>query len=177
MNHNPNRTVFFWCAIVATPLAVFASCEGLARLLSPPGDAFLALRGNPLFFERFERGGEPHVRIAHDELYGSGSVELPLAKPPGTLRVFSLGGSASAGWPHPPSQGYPRLLQHALSRALPGRRVEVFDGCSRSSRTWWWSTAATTSSSSLAAICAAPTCPRCCADSRHSAGSAARCCR
>lgn len=113
--------------ILATPLALFALCEGVARLQPPPDDAFLALRGDPVFFERFERDREPWVRLAHDELYGTGSLAFPIEKPANTLRVFAVGGSASAGWPQPPSESYARQLEYALGRAFPGRRVEVFD--------------------------------------------------
>ena len=112
---------------LATPLAAFTLCEGVARLRPPPDDAFLALRGDPVFFERFERDGEPYVRLAHDELYGTGSVVFPIEKTANTLRVFAVGGSASAGWPQPPSESYARQLEYALGRAFPERRVEVFD--------------------------------------------------
>jgi tetratricopeptide (TPR) repeat protein len=122
------RVLLFWCAIVATPIGFLGACELLARVVvSQPADPRLALRGDPVFFEHFERDGAPWVRIAHDELYGSGTVELSEHKPEGVLRIFALGGSASAGWPHPRSESYAVVLQHALQKALPGRRVEVID--------------------------------------------------
>ena len=125
--HGHRRAGLFWGAIAVTPFLVFATCEGLARLARPADDDFLALRGDPLLFERFERDGAPHVRIAHPEMYGAGSAAFPLAKPEAGLRIFALGGSASAGWPHPPEESYPRYLAHSLARTLPGRQVEVID--------------------------------------------------
>lgn len=56
-----------------------------------------------------------------------GPHPLALAKPPGRLRVFLLGGSTAYGSGAPDQARTPAgYLQAALSAALPGREVEVF---------------------------------------------------
>ena len=47
------------------------------------------------------------------------------ARPPGTLRVFCLGGSTTVGWPFHPRGSYPAWLRLMLRDALPGRPSEV----------------------------------------------------
>lgn len=47
------------------------------------------------------------------------------AKPPGTLRVFAFGGSATAGLGFSPNVSFPRHLEELLARAHPGRTIEV----------------------------------------------------
>ena len=41
--------------------------------------------------------------------------------------MFTIGGSASAGWPHQPEQTYQHFLEHALRRAFPRIEFEVLD--------------------------------------------------
>jgi len=41
--------------------------------------------------------------------------------------VFCLGGSASAGWPHPPLETYSAYLERALEKAYPDRRIEMIN--------------------------------------------------
>ena len=41
--------------------------------------------------------------------------------------MFCLGGSASAGWPHPPNEIYSVYLQKALQQAFPDRKIEVIN--------------------------------------------------
>ncbi len=52
---------------------------------------------------------------------------FPVKKPDGGIRIFLLGGSAIAGWPHPPAETFASYLQQAIQRAYPGRSVEVIN--------------------------------------------------
>jgi tetratricopeptide (TPR) repeat protein len=60
-------------------------------------------------------------------LYRERNVVFRPQKTPGTFRIFCLGGSASAGWPHPADEIYTAYLQKALTKAYPGRRIEVIN--------------------------------------------------
>jgi tetratricopeptide (TPR) repeat protein len=52
---------------------------------------------------------------------------FPLRKPPKAFRVFCIGGSASAGWPHPAEEIYSAYLRNALQRTYPNRVIEVIN--------------------------------------------------
>jgi tetratricopeptide (TPR) repeat protein len=122
--------VLLWLITLAVPLVVIASCEGLARVALSSGaapDPRLTLVDIPRFFERTEIDGKPHYRIAHDEVYSRRGVVFDAEKPPDTLRVFCLGGSASAGWPHPKQEIYSAYLEQGLQRAFPHKRIQVIN--------------------------------------------------
>jgi len=125
-----DRTRLFWLATLATPLLLLGACEGLARLTAASraaDDPMLHLVGTPSFFEPAEIDGRPHVRVAHDEVYSGRNIVFATKKDPGSFRIFCLGGSASAGWPHPPTEIYSAYLEQALRRAYPQRPIEVIN--------------------------------------------------
>jgi tetratricopeptide (TPR) repeat protein len=127
---NAGRTRLLWLATLATPLLLVGACEGLARLTAAPrtaDDPMLQLVGAPSFFERTEIDGRPHVRVAHDEVYSRRNIVFATEKAPGSFRVFCLGGSASAGWPHPVGESYSAYLEQALRRSAPRQPIEVIN--------------------------------------------------
>lgn len=124
------RRLLFWAVLAATPLALLASAELAARLLvraSIAEDPRINLVDVPSFFERRVVDGREYYEVSHPEAYRGRQTRFLAEKPSGTLRIFCLGGSASAGWPHPPSEIYSAYLQQALERALPERPVEVIN--------------------------------------------------
>jgi tetratricopeptide (TPR) repeat protein len=90
-------------------------------------DAYLNLVDVPSFFGVTEIGGRRLVQVTHPEAYRGRKTTFSEQKDPGTLRIFCLGGSASAGWPHPPDEIYTVYLQQALERSFPGRSFEVIN--------------------------------------------------
>jgi tetratricopeptide (TPR) repeat protein len=124
------RKRVFWLVMLATPALILGLIEGAARWLAPPHaarDPKLSLMGPVGFFATEERDGRLYVRVSHREVYARRNIEFSAEKEPGTVRIFCLGGSASAGWPHPPSEIYSVYLQSALRRAHPDRRIEVIN--------------------------------------------------
>lgn len=120
----------FWLALLSIPLGFFLAIEVGVRALwddDAPEDAYLTFVGRPSFFEKVEIDGRPHYRVTHPEAYRARNTSFPVEKRTGTLRIFCLGGSASAGWPHPPGEIYSVYLEEALARALPERSFEVID--------------------------------------------------
>jgi len=127
---NARRTRLFWLALLSLPLAFLATCEGLARLAPArwvADDPNLNLLFVPEFFEPVTLAGEKHYRVAHGELYSERGVTFPAQKPDNGFRVFCVGGSASAGWPHPPGEDWCAQLEPSLAAALPHREVEVIN--------------------------------------------------
>jgi len=112
------------------PLLLIGVAEiGIRLFLSAPtaDDPFLNIGAIPDFFEKVSLNGVPHYQVSHAQAYRGRNLAFPVTKEPGTIRVFCLGGSASAGWPHPVSEIYNAFLQRALERAYPGRKFEVIN--------------------------------------------------
>jgi len=74
-----------------------------------------------------EDDGQQTIRVVHPEAYAVRDTQFTVHKPEGTIRIFSFGGSASAGWPHPSSEIYTEYLERALAAQLSDRRVEVIN--------------------------------------------------
>jgi tetratricopeptide (TPR) repeat protein len=127
---NTRRRRLFWLGLLSLPIAFFATCEGLARLAPArlvADDPNLNLLFVPEFFEPVAIAGEAHYRVAHGELYSERGVTFPARKPANGFRVFCVGGSASAGWPHPPGEDWCAQLEPSLAAALPHQQVEVIN--------------------------------------------------
>lgn len=119
------KAIAFRLAAVALPIAVVLLLEAVLRLggvgevrrkpFQPvPGRAdYTAL--DPDYGGMFFRGFRPGV--AFDPFAAE--------KAPGTLRIFALGGSTTAGFPYHWYYGFPARLEDRLAEALPGRRIEV----------------------------------------------------
>lgn len=124
-----SRRLLFGGLAASLALPLLMVIELLARLLlpAPAGDPFLGMSGSASIFSEVDVDGVRCYRITHPSAYAHNNTTFPVAKAPGVLRVFCLGGSASAGWPHPGDQTYPRYLQHGLQQAFPERRVEVIN--------------------------------------------------
>lgn len=120
--------------LASAPLLLLLGAELLVRLVvtAAADDPYLTLTTPVSVFTEVDVGGVPHYRVTHPDAYRAANVEFPVAKAPDTLRVFCLGGSANAGWPHPPGHAWSDYLAQALTRALPAtasaaRKVEVIN--------------------------------------------------
>jgi hypothetical protein len=77
------------------------------------------------FLMRRQLERQDYYQAANREIYNQHQNFFKAKKDPGTFRVFCLGSSASAGWPHPYTETYSAYLQEALHRAYPQRKIEV----------------------------------------------------
>ena len=109
------------------PFAVLGIAELVLRVVWPAG----AL---PLFVPMSYAGRDALVtnpRVAHRWFSGvaspPGPIPEPFAaeKPAGTLRIFALGESTTAGFPYPHNGAFPRMLADALRDVLRSDSVEV----------------------------------------------------
>lgn len=124
------RRLFFRLALLSLPLVLFGIGEVVVRVVAPKSrdhDPFLRLSGTTSRFGEVEIDGVKWFRVQHADLYAQNDVRFPVVKAPGTLRVFCLGGSACAGWPHTGVQSFSAYLAEALRSAYPGRPIEVLN--------------------------------------------------
>jgi tetratricopeptide (TPR) repeat protein len=115
-------------ALLLSPLLLLVAAECVARVAAPRAgerDPFLELSKASSKFGEVEVDGVRWYQVRHADLYADRNVAFPVEKAPGTLRIFCLGGSANAGWPHGPEQIWSRYLEDALQQSYPGRSVEV----------------------------------------------------
>jgi tetratricopeptide (TPR) repeat protein len=73
------------------------------------------------------KDGRRYYKVTHPEVYAAANVTFPVEKAPHTFRVFRLGGSASAGWPHPSTENHGRYLERALQKAYPTEGIQVIN--------------------------------------------------
>ena len=108
-------------------LGLLILAEILVRALVPGSDdAFVDLSRFSLF-TRSQENGVSYVKITHAYAYPERATRFTTDKGPETLRIFVLGASAAAGWPHPPNQTFTRYLQDSLQLANPERKIEVIN--------------------------------------------------
>jgi tetratricopeptide (TPR) repeat protein len=124
---NRHRVLFRVLALL-TPLVLVGITELVVRALVPQKIyADPTLVGSANFLTEKVIDGKRHYQVSHNQLYAQRKTVFPVEKSPNTLRIFALGGSASAGWPHPPSQIYTALLATGLRHVLPERRLEIIN--------------------------------------------------
>jgi len=123
----PKRAIF-WAVLVGLVVVVpFVTLEFVVRVagIRTSDDPYLHFGRVSSFFQQVEVDGKPQVKVAHRDIYRSQPRSFSPEKKPNTFRIFTLGGSASAGWPHPQTEGYSDYLEQALQRAYPERVIEV----------------------------------------------------
>ena len=76
-------------------------------------------------FSRTSFAGVEYYNITHKHIIGGNNVHILVKKPENTIRIFCLGSSACAGWPHPPTETFSAYLQQALEAAYPDKKIEV----------------------------------------------------
>lgn len=116
----------FMAALVILPLLII---EGTVRLLGweSPRDPYISFGRTASFFSDFEQEGTAYKVVNGRDLYRERELSFSRDKPNGAVRIFFVGGSASAGWPHPDGEAYTDYLESALYRAFPNRHIEILN--------------------------------------------------
>lgn len=116
----------FWLALLITPLLAL---EGLVRAvgLKASDDPYIHFGRVLSFFDDVSIDGVEHKRVKSRDLYRERMVSFAKQKPAATFRIFCIGSSASAGWPHPKDEIYSAYLESALKLAYPNRAFEVLN--------------------------------------------------
>lgn len=124
------KTFVFW-VLTLLVIVIFTVVleEGMVRLagFQVSDDPYIQFGRIHSFFTELQIDGRRYCKVTHREVYRERNIQFPREKEPGTFRVFCLGGSASAGWPHPPNEIYSAYLQKALQQSFPDRKIEVIN--------------------------------------------------
>jgi len=127
---SPTRKRFFWAILVLSALLVpLLVLETAVRLIGVrvSDDPYLQLGPVESFFVKRELAGRQYYEVVNRRLYRERNIRFPIQKDPDTFRVFCLGESASAGWPHPSQETFSAYLNEALVRAYPRHKIEVIN--------------------------------------------------
>ncbi len=124
-----NRTVIFKWIAVSTVILFFLVLEITARIFMPADTKNNQLIdiGQLSFFSKITIKGEPAIRITNKYGYADQLTTFKERKSPGTFRIFCLGGSACAGWPHPATERFSTYLDTCLRKIYTGKNIEIIN--------------------------------------------------
>jgi len=132
-NKRPShRALPLWKKLAYSALTCAAFFVVVELVLTPFVQPVLATRDPyvgfestvPLFAERID-DGQPTMVTAKNKLAYFNRQQFPKRKPPGTYRIFCMGGSTTYGRPYDDMTSFPGWLRELLPLADPSRNWEV----------------------------------------------------
>lgn len=123
------RPIIFKLIAIIGVVCLFLIVELVVRSLTPvnQGDSRLVDLGELTFFSKITIKGEPAIRITSKYGYSDQQTTFKEKKSPDTYRIFCLGASAMAGWPHPASERFSTYLDTCLKKIYPDKRIEIIN--------------------------------------------------
>jgi tetratricopeptide (TPR) repeat protein len=120
---------FFRAAALGVPFLLLGMAEVFFRVF--PGlyedrDPFVNVTPTTIFSPAWTNGVE-YYNITHANVLAGSAVHFPVQKPAQTVRIFAIGSSACASWPHGPSQTFTAYVQQSLQTAYPDRHFEIIN--------------------------------------------------
>lgn len=126
---SPSKKRIFWIITLLLPVLFFILLETGLRIFNYGGNLDLFI-GGPAGYENYLRCN-PNVARRYFEAQSSIPTppkELFLkVKPHNGYRIFVLGGSSAAGFPYGTNVSFPNILERALSRTFPDKKIEVIN--------------------------------------------------
>lgn len=123
------RLWLFRLTAISIPLVLILLIEIAFRVipgLSEDQDPYVNISPVSVFSRKIIDGKE-YYYITHRWVLGNHSLQIAVKKPANTIRIFFLGSSACAGWPHPSDETVSAYLQQALEAAYPKKKIEVIN--------------------------------------------------
>jgi tetratricopeptide (TPR) repeat protein len=106
----------------------FVVIEVLVRIIFPARAIDHMIDLGPInLFSKKVINGETWYGITNKNAYSDRNILFKEKKDKGQIRIICLGGSASAGWPHPPEEIYSRYLENVLQKVYPQKKIEVIN--------------------------------------------------
>jgi lysophospholipase L1-like esterase len=121
-----------FCVLVALALESAARLAYRLGAYTPKRVSEDFMQRNPYLFQIPKPGTRSRVREAHVDINSLGfrGEEFAPRKPPGSYRIFALGGSTTFGYPEgtpETADTYPFKTQEELRRRVNDRRIEVIN--------------------------------------------------
>jgi len=73
-------------------------------------DPYVNISPVSVFSRTKDAAGQEYYNVAHPDILNGSDVHILVKKPANTIRIFCLGESASAGWPHPATETFSAYL-------------------------------------------------------------------
>jgi tetratricopeptide (TPR) repeat protein len=106
----------------------FVALEVILRIISPAKATDSMIDIGPInLFSKEVINGETWYRISNKNAYSDRNVVFKGKKEKDQIRIICLGGSASAGWPHPPDETYSSYLAKSLQKIYPTKKIEIIN--------------------------------------------------
>ena len=124
-----HRPIIFKLIAIIGVVCLFLIVELIVRSIMPvtKDDSRLVDLGELTFFSKITIKGEPAIRITSKYGYSDQQTTFKEKKSPDTYRIFCLGASAMAGWPHPASERFSTYLDTCLKKIYPDKRIEIIN--------------------------------------------------
>ena len=106
MHYSKRRLWLFRLTAIIIPFVVFVLVELAFRIipgLNEDRDPYVNISPVSVFSRKTIEGKEYYC-ITHRYVLGGQSVRILVKKPANAIRIFCVGSSACAGWPHPSSE-------------------------------------------------------------------------
>ena len=126
--YSRHKEILLKLSSVFLVLLVFVVIEGLVRLIVPgnPSDDMIDI-GQINLFSKEVIQGETWYKISNKNAYSDRNILFKEEKEKDQIRIICLGGSASASWPHPPSEIYNSYLEKSLQNIYPSKKIEIIN--------------------------------------------------
>ncbi len=126
--YSRNKELILKLSSIFLVLCFFVAIEILVRIFSPPGptDNMIDI-GQINLFTKEIINGEKWYRISNKNAYSDRNILFKEKKEKDQIRIICLGGSASAGWPHPPDEIYSTYLEKSLQKLYPTKKIEIIN--------------------------------------------------
>lgn len=129
LRHSPLRTILFWVVLLLVPLFLVGLIEIGLRVagVGVPPPLFREVRVGTVsgYMTNPEVGRRYFPAAMEAQMPRLGFQFFTRDKNPAGLRIFSLGGSSTAGFPYHAHGSFTGLLGTQLRQLLPGRTIET----------------------------------------------------
>lgn len=126
--YSRHKVILLKLSSIFLVLLVFIIIEILVRLFFPdnPSDNMIDLGPINLFSKEIIQG-ETWYKISNKNAYSDRNIFFKKEKEKDQIRIICLGGSASASWPHPPTEIYNSYLEKSLQKIYPSKKIEIIN--------------------------------------------------
>ncbi len=129
MENGKTKIILFRLIAVSAVVLFFVLIELVVRFMfpMPTKNEDLPNIGELSFFSEVSVKGEPSIKITSKYGYSTSNTIFSKHKPANVYRVFVLGGSAAAGWPHPEDERFSTYLDTCLAHIYPNSNIEIIN--------------------------------------------------